>query len=269
MPRYQGGKSRLGAKIARVILSVENLIGYKVTGKENLQYLEPFVGFCGVLIHIAPGRKNITACDGNPDIPELWRSIQKGWIPPNTCSNEHRQKLRDGKSCPEKTLFGFGTSFNGSWFLGKSILRSGNRDPASEATRGAIRVGKSIENVRFLNGRSYHLFSPVGRLVYCDPPYRKNNYGQSFFRGFDSDKFWEIMDKWVEQDNIVIVSESSAPKHWKSIWNSEMSVNVRWKSPKGGKARTCAHKNFSENLYIHRNHYELISRGARSKIAHI
>lgn len=261
MSRYQGGKKRLGKKIHSVMIDVEN----ELTNGKKLTYFEPFVGMASVLKYFGQDNdRTVLACDANNDIVQMWKAIQNGWIPPKSCTNKHRQELRDGPPCPEKTVIGFGTSFNGSWFLGESILKSGKRDPALEAYNGIMKVKPCINKIDFLTpGASYTEFSPEHCLVYCDPPYANNNYVQDYFRGFNHEVFWEKMDQWSEK-NIVMVSESSAPKHWKKIWGKDCKVNVRWKDGKGG--RIAGKKSFEDNLYIHSRYYSQISKQMLKKV---
>jgi site-specific DNA-adenine methylase len=52
---YQGGKQKLGKRIYEVLDTIEEYF----EGENRLDYLEPFVGFCGVMKHFGDegGRK--------------------------------------------------------------------------------------------------------------------------------------------------------------------------------------------------------------------
>ena len=60
-------------------------------------------------------------------------------------------------------------------------------------------------------------------------------------------KFWEIIRKWSQQ-NIVVISEETAPKDFKCIWKKNYSRGRGFKSNKGG-------KNVVEKLFIHISNY--------------
>jgi site-specific DNA-adenine methylase len=53
-------------------------------------------------------------------------------------------------------------------------------------------------------------------LIYCDPPY-KHTQGYSA-GGFEDEKFWNKMREW-SKDNVVFISEESAPKDFKVVWS--------------------------------------------------
>ena len=56
---YQGGKQRLGRKIYNVIKNYDD---------GTIDYLEPFVGFCGVIKHVEKGDRKLVGCDINENI---------------------------------------------------------------------------------------------------------------------------------------------------------------------------------------------------------
>ena len=75
-------------------------------------------------------------------------------------------------------------------------------------------------NIDFIDSSSYDTFNPEGFLIYCDPPYKGNKLGisTSYFQSFDHSYFWNVMRKW-SKNNLVIISESIAPKDFKKIRN--------------------------------------------------
>lgn len=73
MTSYQGGKQRLGKKIYNIIKDIERQVS-----DEPLPYLEPFVGYCGVMKHFASDEgRECYASDANPDIIAMWKALQR------------------------------------------------------------------------------------------------------------------------------------------------------------------------------------------------
>ncbi len=103
-----------------------------------------------------------------------------------------------------------------------------------------------MENVKFFDSSSYDEFEPKNLLIYCDPPYKDNNLNSKYFKNFDHDKFWNVMRKW-SKNNLVIISESTAPKDFIEIWSTtSRSTNI---------SKTIKYK---DCLYIHEKYYRKI-----------
>jgi site-specific DNA-adenine methylase len=212
MACYQGGKQKIGKYIYDVLIETEKKYSYS-----KLEYLEPFVGFCGVIKHFSnDSERKIHACDLNPDIIEMWRALQQNWVPDGVCDKEKFERLRNQiDSSPEKTLYGFVCSYGGAFF--KGFLSE------KYATRGAVNILKikdKILNVNFMDAISYEKLEPNNMLIYCDPPYKNNKLSNTYFRSFDHDKFWNVMRKW-SKNNLVVISEFVAPVDFHGVW--EMS----------------------------------------------
>jgi DNA adenine methylase len=62
-------------------------------------------------------------------------------------------------------------------------------------------------------------------VIYCDPPY-VNTKQYANATKFNYDEFWNTMRFW-SQDNIVLVSEQSAPEDFKCIWEQEVSRSIK------------------------------------------
>jgi DNA adenine methylase len=100
-----------------------------------------------------------------------------------------------------------------------------------------------IKKIDTLECRSYDsLIDPKGYLIYCDPPYEgTKKYGA--VEKFDSEKFWETVRKW-SKDNIVIVSEFTAPSDFKCIWKKKRKILLTNGSIKANPSKT-------EKLFMH------------------
>jgi site-specific DNA-adenine methylase len=229
---YQGGKQKLGKRIYKVIDTLEEFFMYD----KKLTYLEPFVGFCGVIKHFgAENDRKLIGCDKNKDIILMWKALQKGWKPPITCTKKRYDELRYSKHhSAERGFIGIACSFSGIFFVGyrgtqtfKPTSSSKRSQPkivksASMTSRSLLKITDKIQNVNF-KICDYESINPKNMLIYCDPPYKLNKYQQSEFFNFDSEKFWSIMRKW-SKNNIVIISERIAPKDFKYIWKSNSNV---------------------------------------------
>lgn len=76
--------------------------------------------------------------------------------------------------------------------------------------------------------RDYREFTDLkGCVVYCDPPYKGvKRYGNA--RQFDYNEFWQVMREW-SRNNIVIISELSAPDDFVTIWEKEVDRSIKAK----------------------------------------
>jgi site-specific DNA-adenine methylase len=212
MPRYHGGKIRIGQQIADLIseiaLTIEDETGARYTG-----YCEPFVGMAGVLKRIPEtdwalrGRaRKLRAGDLNESLIKMWKAAQRGWIPPTTCSERRFNELkRNGRSSAEKGFIGHQCGFVGVYFGafdGNNAVKGGSRRVAETAT-------DELAHVHFSHG-PYTQFSRLrGWIIYCDPPYFKSSfYGDESgkIRKFDYDHFYAWAMR-MSEDNLVFVSE--------------------------------------------------------------
>lgn len=214
--RYMGGKAKVGKQIAAVLL----------TEPAPSLYLEPFVGACGVMEHVAPiMRERGVSCvgaDKNGEMIAFWRAIQSGWTPPeNVDEAEYRRVRADANEDP--ALRGFvsvGCSFGGKVWGG--YARSGARNYAKNAQRSIKAAAPAVKCVSFVES-DYLDWSDVEKaLVYLDPPYAATvGWG-----GFDSLEFW----RWAEsmsRRNVVFVSEYVAPVGWTEVWSKTLPSGLR------------------------------------------
>jgi DNA adenine methylase len=218
---------------------------------KNQIYLEPFVGAAWIVSEMTATTR--WASDTNPYLIALYKALQDGWSPPNEISEELYVKLRkctgkqkqDGPQVPldetpdflgdgyQLALIGFAgcaCSFAGIWY--GSYARNPKQPGFNFAEKGRnslLKIRPKIRGVKF-RCCSYHEWEPKNALVYCDPPYAATH--QPYFsKTFDSDKFWETMRKWSE-NNIVVVSEYSAPDDFPCIASIPTRTKVDCKTEK-------------------------------------
>lgn len=196
---YLGGKNRLGARIAAI------LEGLRLPGQS---YLEPFVGGAGVLHHLSGLRE---ASDVDTDLICMWRAAtEEGWVPPTKVSEEEYAAARRGECSAHLTGFiKYACSWGSKPWGGYA---RGNREYARVGSEGVVKKAKRMADVRW-SVASYEQLRPVGKLIYCDPPYAGTT---QHVTGFDHVAFWEVIRGW-SSDNTVLVSEYTAPEDFEVV----------------------------------------------------
>lgn len=231
--QYLGGKSRTYKQICAFLESIR---------KPNQPFVEPFCGACWVTQGMSGARY---AADANKALITMWKSLQKGWEPPEFVSEEEYTNCKQTQDLdnPITCFIGIGCSFSGKWFGG--YARSGERNYAGNARNSLIKKQKLLSTVRFSH-KSYQDVNVKGCLIYCDPPY----VGTTTYNGtdsFDSDDFWQTMRKW-SKDNTVVISEYSAPTEFVCVLEIATKTDMHTKS--GKESRT-------EKLFMHESQAHL------------
>ena len=246
MVGYQGGKGQLGKKLSIVISNMENNLGLS-----HLPYVEPFCGMCGVMknmYNINPHRK-MYAYDINPDIIEMWKSAQNGWIPPTECDENQFKNLKTNRHIPsaERGFLGSVACYGNIFMSYYRKPVDGQKDYIGIGYRSLMKMYPVIKDCNFSNS-SYENVDVTNKVVYCDPPYAGNKFKTEFFQTFDHDKFWEIMRIWSE-NSLVFISEAVSPPDFVSIWSKDISVSVNRQN------RTSV----NENLFVHESWYDKLN----------
>lgn len=214
--RYMGGKAKVGRKIAAVLLAEPG---------DWSSYVEPFVGACGVMEHVAPAMMArsvpCVGSDRNAEMIALWTALRDGWIPPeNVDEAEYRRVRGDANESP--ALRGFvsvGCSFGGKVWGGYA---RGRQNYARGSSRTSVRAAKSLRNVEFFVAEYADWSHLSGALLYLDPPYG----GTTGWGAWDPDVFWAWARK-MAKDNMVFVSEYAAPDGWEQVWSAEFGSGLR------------------------------------------
>ena len=229
--KYLGGKQRLGKHLSPFLHEIweKNREKYSLNG-----YLEPFCGSLGVFKHMTSlkgARTGFVANDYHPDLIQLWKEVQSGKFKiPNSISEKQYIEAKELPSpSAYKAFVGFGMSFGGRYFGAYSQKYLGNKkeDFCREMKNSLERTAPLIRNanVRFTN-RMYQSIKPKKKFIYCDPPYADTNFPIKYRRDvkhydtFDNAEFWDIVREW-SKDNIVVVSETTAPSDFIEIWNMD------------------------------------------------
>ena len=224
-----GSKNRIAKYIVPIIQSYidQNII---------TTYIEPFVGGANVIDKIHCETK--IGSDDNKYLIALLKRVQSG-LPllddvDRALYSKVRSEYKDGKFEDWYVgNVGFLASYNGRWFDGgyaeagyektKNGLRY--RDYYQEAKRNILKQGDDIKDITF-TVKDYREYSNVsGAVIYCDPPYANTKKFANAIN-FNYEEFWETVRKW-SKNNIVLVSELSAPKDFSSLWEQSVSRSIK------------------------------------------
>lgn len=206
--RYPGSKKRFGRQLKSVIESVRT---------HQTAYLEPFLGGGESFEAIAPLFDRAYGGDIHEDIALMWQAVAQGWEPPIDVSEELYHSLRHQKPSALRGFVGAGCSFGGKWFGG--FARGGfngtnPRNHQNESQRAVVRAAPAFNGAE-VRHCSYEDWNPQqDTLVYCDPPYIGT---LKYAYHFDHSIFWDVMGEWSANGVTVLVSEGTAPPHWKPI----------------------------------------------------
>lgn len=215
--RYLGGKYRLRKQIASYLASIR---------LEGQAYWEPFVGSASVLSEMTGKRY---ASDASKELIAMWQAVQRGWVPPDSVTEEEYALARDGHYPDRLTGFiAYGCSWGGKWFGG--YARGENRNYANEAGLSLVRQAPSIIDVHFENVSFLSAIAPAPRcLIYCDPPYASTT-------GYGNVPAWSVSDLWArvrelgDDGHTVVVSEYAAPSDFECVLEMNTSTDLRGKN---------------------------------------
>lgn len=210
--RMYGGKGVVGKRISAVILEF-------LKDNPDAIYIEPFVGMCGVLKHMAVNFKKCYANDLQKDLIMLLKEVKNNKFENPKITREKWLKLKyTTKSSAERAFAGFGCSFCGIWFNG-FIDDSSNNDMEYSSL---LKLVPKLQNTVFSNKnyidflKEFPFNSSQKYVIYLDPPYKGTC--NLPWPEFDSIQFWNIIRKLGKMKNIkVFISEFSSPKDFKCI----------------------------------------------------
>ena len=247
--KYLGGKYFIGKELSEVMKSLVK--------KEDVNgYLEPFCGALSVLTYMNE-EFDCTASDYHPDLIEMWKSVQNNtFIPPKKITEKDYNKIKKLPSPNAlKAFIGFGCSFGGRFFgaYADKYANGKNEDYLKEEINSINRKKLKIKGVKF-KCKNYKEYNPNKMLVYCDPPYENTKFpikyrrDTKYYDEFDNNEFWNIMREW-SKNNIVFISEITAPKDFIEIWNKNSHRSVAQSSKTRYKSKSDTFK--TEKLFIH------------------
>lgn len=221
--RYVGGKSRLSKYILPIIL--ENR-------KVNQWYVEPFAGGMSVIENVMGNR---IANDIDEYLIELYKALQKGWVPPDIITKDEYRHIKDNKELWTKELVafvGYGCSFGAKWFggyaqggfNGNNTKKCSPRIHSLESKRNLLKQINKMRDVIFTNNSYQDLEIPKESIIYCDPPYQNTlGYKQSF----DHEMFYKWCTFKQSEGHRVFISEFYMPEDkFKCVWSKEKKITI-------------------------------------------
>ena len=220
--QYFGGKVRISKNLA---LFINNQL------KENQTFVDLFCGSCNVISKIDNNRLRI-ANDKHYYLIEMWKELQKGWLPPKSLTKEEYKYIKNNKDeKPYLTAFvGFGCSFAGKWFGGYAY--SDKRNYCLNAYNSVLNKLKNLKNVMFYNLDYSEVDIPKGSFVYCDIPYKNATpYCKKEVGEFNHEEFYQ----WVRENSNkyeIYVSEykENVPNDFEIVWEQNSKKDIRNKN---------------------------------------
>ena len=219
-----GSKSRIVSEIAPIIQKY-------VDKSESKVYFEPFCGGCNVIDHIKAYAR--IAADNQKYLIALYKNLHRLCELPDFVTKEHYDSVRrcyntGGDEYEDWYIgaIGFLASYNGRFFDGgyAGIRRTKigtERNYYSEAKRNLEVQVPNLAGIEFYCFDYRNINGINGCVVYCDPPYSgTKKYSSS--KNFNHDEFWAWVRK-MSENNIVIVSEQSAPEDFECIWEQQVT----------------------------------------------
>lgn len=222
---YFGGKARIAKDLSKFIN--ENYL------KGNTKpFVDLFCGSCNITTKIDKDRL-IIANDKHKYLMEMWKALQKGWIPPKDCTEEqYKIVLKNLDIKPYVSGFiGFGCSYSGKW-LGGYCRDNTGRNYCLNAHNSVLKKIEKLKDVVFYNLDYSEVDIPLGSIIYCDPPYMNvTQYSNKEVGKFDHNKFYS----WVKENSnkyIILISEyeKNVPKDFEIVWRKESKQDIRGKN---------------------------------------
>lgn len=147
---------------------------------------------------------------------------------PESVSEDEYKFYKTAPDSAMKGFVGFACSFAGKWFGGYARDPKTTRNYAKGSGNSLRTKAAGLGGVKF-ECRGYRDYSPSGKLIYCDPPYKGTT--KIFNTAFNSDEFWDVMRRW-SLDNIVVISEYEAPLDFTCVLEIETKTDIGGKDNK-------------------------------------
>lgn len=223
--KYMGSKSKYCKYIVPILQESINKNNIKI-------YIEPFVGGANVIDKI--DCKIRIGFDKNKYLIALLEQSKNDFSKiPKICSKEDWNKAKDiyrGLSSNtelqdyEIGAYCFLASYNNGGFSRGFANSKDGRNYYNEAYQNLSKQSSNLKNIIF-NCKCYEeidLSIFKNCLFYLDPPYKNTKtYGYKNESMFDYDFFWDWVRK-LSKNNVVFISEQSAPKDFSIVWEKEV-----------------------------------------------
>ena len=222
--KYMGSKNRIAKHILPIMLSRAEEVGITT-------WVEPFVGGANMIDKVPSNFKRV-GYDINPHTIFALKDIRDNPNElPDTLSEDEYKNLLGKEPESIKSWLRFNASFGGKFDGGyarenpksKSAINRGCvRNYTAESKRNALKQSTKLQGVDFVCS-GYEDLSFTGSVIYCDPPYQDTT-GYANASGFNYEHFFDWCREQAK-DNIVFVSEYSAPEDFIEVWRGELKTN--------------------------------------------
>jgi DNA adenine methylase len=212
----------MGSKISVAKELVSIIQPYVDKGCEG--YLEPFCGGLNVMQHVE--HPNKIASDNNCYLIGLWQYLLNGGEYPDYISKEEFTFVKNNKEQFPAWYVGFCGVLAGY----RGVFLRGYANDCKNRIRATTRQLPFLNNIN-LESCDYKAHSDKkGFVIYCDPPYS----GVDGYRKnckINHNEFWQWC-RDMSKNNIVLISELSAPDDFECIWQKEFQSTMAIKSRK-------------------------------------
>lgn len=217
---YQGSKRKYAKFIVPILQ--EELYKYRPTA-----FIDACCGGCNIIDKINYHTK--IAIDNNPYLIELYKyAVKGGHLPTDITKEEFYERKANPDTEPLwRTAFVgiLGSFLSGGFHKGYINLKEGSkRNQKIERIKNFQSQIPLLRDIHFLckdiNDLDVH-----NCLIYIDPPY-KGTSGYDNSKDFDYEKFWNTVRR-LSKNNIVYVSEESAPDDFEAVWSLETKRTIK------------------------------------------
>ncbi len=215
--KYMGSKNRIAKFIIPII---------QKNRMSEQYYIEPFVGGANMIDKIEGKR---FGSDSNEYLIEMWKALQKGWIPRKNYTREEYDFAKMNKDIDKKLTgwIGICCSYSGKWFGGYAGIvstKQGVRNYQEEAYNNVMKQINSLKDVYFMHCDYKDLNLPKqNSIIYCDPPYASTTKYQN---DFDHTQFWDWCREISKDGHSVFISEYNAPDDFVKVWEKEVNSSL-------------------------------------------
>lgn len=223
---FMGSKAKYADEIVPIL--------QKIIDNNNIKlYIEPFVGGANIIDKIRCEKR--IGYDRSETLIALLKQAQEDFS--KVLNNPTREKWDEGKAyvkdkIPLSTMtladvgaMEFLASYcNGGFPRGYGYTMSGGEKKFLSAYNNLKEQASKFQDIDFFCADYTNLSNNVtNALIYCDPPYQgTKQYQYASVSKMDYLQFWNWVRE-LSQNNLVIVSEQTAPDDFECIW--ERKVN--------------------------------------------
>lgn len=214
--KYMGSKNRHCKEILPIILEGR---------KEGQYFVDLFAGGFNVVDKVSGNR---IANDINEYLIEMFKALQKGWIPPETVSETLYKNVQMNKQDFPKHLvgyIGFNLSFGAKFFGGYGRDSMGKRNYSKEAFNNVMKQSKFLEGIEIFNLNYDEVVIPKDSIIYCDIPYRNTTKYSNKIQ-FDYEKFYQFCRDKKTEGHKIFISEYSMPEDFIEVWSKEVNNSL-------------------------------------------